>query len=354
MSCVGFLSCVSWPFSHWDQIASENSSDNWKGYVAKNAKAVILYVLEAIVIEHMEAMVPEIPRVVQVLVSLCGAAYCDVSFLDSVLHLLKPLISYSLNKVSDEERLLVDDSCLNFESLCFDELFDNIRQKTENLNSSAEKVYSRALTIFILASVFCDLSIQRKKEMLQSLIFWAEFAAFEPTTSFHDYLSAFQSVMESCKALLVQTLRAFGAIPLQLPPFSVVSSGALSSNSLELQSWFLNVSDSACPSQKLENNKPDDSIVNEKVYHLSAQEIAEFSKDLEALIFKLNPTVELCWNLHHQLAKKLTIALAQCLIYSRCLSSIARDAHNAEADDSENPLSCKSVDQFSSSLEDWS
>ena len=345
-----FAELCSWPFSHWDQIASENSSDNWKGYVAKNAKAVILYVLEAFVLEHMEAMVPEMPRVVQVLVSLCGAAYCDVSFLDSVLHLLKPLISYSLNKISDEERLLVDDSCLNFESLCFDELFNNIRQKNENQNSSAEKVYSRALTIFILASVFCDLSIQRKREMLQSLIFWAEFTAFEPTTSFHDYLSAFQSVMENCKALLVQNLRALGAIPLQFPPFTDVCSGALSGNSLESQSWFLNdICDSTCPSkvsQKLENNNSDASIVNEKVYQLSAEEIAEFSKDLEALIVKLNPTVELCWTLHHQLAKKLSIALAQCLMYSRCLSSIARDVHNAEEDDSENPSSCKSVDQF--------
>ncbi|XP_075644517.1 uncharacterized protein LOC142615660 isoform X3 [Castanea sativa] len=345
-----FAELCSWPFSHWDQIASENSSDNWKGYVAKNAKAVILYVLEAFVLEHMEAMVPEMPRVVQVLASLCGAAYCDVSFLDSVLHLLKPLISYSLKKISDEERLLVDDSCLNFESLCFDELFNNIRQKNENQNSSAEKVYSRALTIFILASVFCDLSIQRKREMFQSLIFWAEFTAYEPTTSFHDYLSAFQSVMESCKALLVQNLRAFGAIPLQFPPFNDVGSGALSGNSLESQSWFLNdVCDSTCPnkvSQKLENNNSDASIVNEKVYQLSAEEIAEFSRDLEALIVKLDPTVELCWTLHYQLAKKLSIALAQCLMYSRCLSSIARDVHNAEEDDSENPSSCKSVDQF--------
>jgi hypothetical protein len=345
-----FSELCSWPFPHREEIASQNSSDNWKGYVAKNAKAVILYILEAIVIEHMEAMVPEIPRVVQVLVSLCRAAYCDVSFLDSVLNFLKPIISYSLHKVSDEERLLVDDSCFNFESLCFDELFDNIRLKNESQNSSAEKVYSRALTICILASVFCDLSIKRKREMLQSLIFWADFTAFEPTTSFHDYLSAFQCVIERCKALLVQTLRVFGAIPLQFPPLSDVSSSVLSGNSLESHSWFLgDVCHSSSPtkvSEKLENNNSDAGILNAEVCHLSTEEIEEFSKDLEALIAKLNPTVELCWNLHQQLAKKLTIDLAECFMYSRCLSLIARAVHNAEEDGSENPSPSKSTDQF--------
>ena len=33
-------------------------------------------------------------------------------------------------------------------------------------------------------------------------------------------------------------------------------------------------------------------------------------------------------------------------MYSRCLSLIARDAHNAEEDDGDNPPLFKSVDQF--------
>ncbi|KAF5451858.1 hypothetical protein F2P56_026920 [Juglans regia] len=346
-----FSELCSWPFSHGDKIASENGSSKWKGYVAKNAKAVILYILEAIITEHMEAMAPEIPRVVQVLVSLCGTAYCDVSFLDSVLCLLKPIVSYSLHKMSDEERLLPDDSCLNFESLCFDELLENIRQKKENQNSSAEKVSSQALTIFILASVFCDLSIQCKREILQSLIFWADFTAFEPTTSFHDYLSAFQRVIESCKALLVQTLRMFGAIPLQLPPFSDAMSVPLPVTSLGSHAWFLSdVCHSSClneVSEKLGNESSNAAIVNEKVYQLSIEEIAEFSKDLEALISKLNPTAELCWNLHPQLSRKLTISLAECFVYSRCLSLIAQQVHNAAEDDSKSHLPFNSADQFS-------
>ncbi|XWS58642.1 hypothetical protein CRYUN_Cryun08bG0052000 [Craigia yunnanensis] len=342
-----FSDLCSWPFFHKDQATSQSSSNNLKGYVAKNAKAIILYVLEAIVVEHMEALVPEIPRVVQVLVSLCRASFCDVSFLDSILRLLKPIISYSLNKVSDEEKFLVGDSCQNFESLCFDELFSNIRQRNENQDSSVEKVFSRALTIFILASVFPDLSFQRRREILQSLTLWADFTAFEPTTSFHDYLCAFNGVMESCRVLLLQNLRVSHFVPLQLPPYS--DSRKLGESGSEHFSWFLNdILHCSTPnetSEKLESNSFDAVVVNEKDYNLSEEEIEEFTKDLEGLISKLYPTFEQCWSLHLQLAKKLTITSAQCFMYSRCFSSVAPVIHNAEGDNNENSFPSKSVDQ---------
>ncbi|KAG4176144.1 hypothetical protein ERO13_A11G225700v2 [Gossypium hirsutum] len=342
-----FSDLCSWPFVQKDQ-ATFQSSNHLKGYVAKNAKAIILYILEAIVVEHMEALVPEIPRVVQVLVSLCRASYCDVSFLDSVLHLLKPIITYSLHKVSDEEQLLVGDSCHNFESLCFDELFSNIRQKNENEDSSIEKVFSRALTIYILASVFSDLSFQRRREILQSLTLWADFTAFEPTTTFHDYLCAFNGVMGSCKVFLLQNLRAYNFIPLQLPGSS--DSRTFDESGSESFSWFLNdilpCSSLNETSEKVETNNTDAVVLNEKDYHLSEEEIKEFTKDLEGLIPKLYPTIEQCWSLHLQLAKKLAITLAQCFIYSRCLSSVAPGIHNAEGDISENPLASKSIDQL--------
>ncbi|KAK8589936.1 hypothetical protein V6N13_088740 [Hibiscus sabdariffa] len=342
-----FSDLCSWPFFQKDQTTSQ-SSNHLKGYVAKNAKAIILYILEAIVVEHMEALVPEIPRVVHVLVSLCKASYCDVSFLDSVLHLLKPIITYSLHKVSDEEQLLVGDSCHNFESLCFEELFSNIRQRNENDDGSVAEVFSRALTIFILASVFPDLSFQRRREILQSLTLWADFTDFEPTTTFHDYLCAFNSVMGGCKVFLLQNLKVSNFIPLQLPDSS--NSRTLGESDSESFSWFLNdASPCSCPngtSEKRESNNTDAVVSSEKDYCLSGEEISEFTKDLEGLIPKLYPTIEKCWPLHLQLAKKLTITLARCFIYSRCLSSIAPAVHNAEGDNSENPLPSKSVDQL--------
>ncbi|XP_062098879.1 uncharacterized protein LOC133804752 isoform X2 [Humulus lupulus] len=336
-----FSELCLWPFYHVDQMTSQSSYDYLKGYIAKNAKVVVLYVLETIITEHMEAMVPEIPRVVQVLLSLSKASYCDVSFIDSVLCLLKPIISYTLSKVSDEERLLHDDSCLNYESLCFDELFNNIRSDG-NQDRTTEEMYSRGLTIFILASVFPDLSIQRRREMLQSLLSWANFTAFEPTSSFYDYLFAFQNVMKSCKLLLVQMLQLFGAIPLQ------PSTGRLPDDSLDSHLGFLSDvyqnSLNKAPI-KLEDSS-DAANVNQKVLDLSTEEIEEFSKDLEVLIIKLNPAIDSCWNLHHQLAKKLTITSAECFIYLRCLSSVAQKADDVQDIDSETSSTSKSVDHF--------
>ncbi|CAK7341723.1 unnamed protein product [Dovyalis caffra] len=323
-----FSDLCSWPFFQKSQITTQNSYAHLKGYVGKNAKAIILYILEAIVIEHMEAMVPEIPRVVQVLVSLCRASYCDVSFLDSIMHLLKPIISYSLCK----------------------ELFLDIRQKNESPDVTVGKDYSRALTIFILASVFGDLSVQRRREILQSLTLWADFAAFEPTTSFHDYLCAFQTVLESCKVLLVKASRAFGILQLQWPHVSDSSTGTACDSSTEMHSWFLSdVFHSSSPPKISEELKSDifyDIASKQKDCNLPVEEIEDFSNDLEDLIAKLNPTIELCWNLHHRLAKKLTITSAQCFMYSRCLSSIVPQVQNSEENDSESSYAFKPVDQF--------
>uniref|UniRef100_A0A6N2NGC7 Uncharacterized protein n=1 Tax=Salix viminalis TaxID=40686 RepID=A0A6N2NGC7_SALVM len=345
-----FSDLCSWPFFQKNQITSQSSNVHLKGYVAKNAKTIILYILEAIIIEHMEAMVPEIPRVVQVMVSLCRASYCCVSFLDSIIHLLKPIISYSLSKVSAEEKKLVDDSCLNFEALCFEELFLDIRQKNESQDLTAGKDCSRALTIFILASVFGDLSFQRRREILQSLILWVDFTSFEPTTSFHDYICAFQTVLESCKILLVKTLRVFGVCQLQMPHVSDTSTGTLNENRTENHSWFLSeVFHNSCEpkiSEELESNIFDDIASKHKDGNLSVEEIEDFSNDLENLIAKLNPNIELCWNLHHQLAKKLTITSAQCLMYSRCLSSIVLQVQNTQENESEKSSVFKPVDWF--------
>ncbi|KAJ9563540.1 hypothetical protein OSB04_008700 [Centaurea solstitialis] len=319
-----FSDLCSWPLlqKEDDEIPSSKRSPLFKGFLAKNAKAIILYVLEAIVTEHMEAMVPEIPRVVQVLQSLCKTSYCDVAFLDSVLGLLKPIISYSLRKASSEESQLVGgDSCLDFESLCFNELFNNIRNHSENQVTPVEQGYSRAPTILVLASVFLDLSLQRKREILQSLIFWADFASFEPTTSFYDYLSAFRVVIESCITLLVERLQVLGVIPIKIPLNSKVNGVSCDDNS-ESHTRFL------VDAFKGQDNS------------------AEFSKDLEGLVSKLNPTIELCWKLHYQLAKKLAVVSAQCYVYSRCLSSVLeKDSTFSETEKEGVVVSHSSVDR---------
>ncbi|KAK4397490.1 hypothetical protein Sango_1585600 [Sesamum angolense] len=351
-----FSDLCSWPFLQTEnaQILFQHKPDYFKGFVAKNAKAVILYILEAIVVEHMEPMVPEIPRVVQVLVSLCRSSYCDVPFLDSILSLLKPIIAYSLSKVSGEENPLADDSCDNFESLCFNELFNSIKYGDKNQGTPTEKGECQALAIYTLAAFFGDLSFHRKTELLQSTIFWAEFASFEGTNTFHDYICAYQVLMENCRDLLIATSRAWGVIPVKISLHS--DTRICIGDYTKSSSWFLSDLCKSSPIEVSEKHQDDDHAVADvrhKVCQLNLEEVKSLSKHLEALISKLNPTLEQCWKLHYKLCKKLALTCAECFMYSQCLSLIAEKVSVSsgveEVCDSsglENLLPSKFVDEF--------
>ncbi|KAK4379591.1 hypothetical protein RND71_001453 [Anisodus tanguticus] len=315
-----FSDFCSWPFVREEnQLYCRKSTGFAKGFVAKNAKAIVFYVLEAIVAEHMEALVPEVPALMQVLVSLCRSSYCDVSFLSSVLQLVKPIISYSLGKCSANENLVSDESCLNLESLCFDELFETI--KDENQSTPREDGVCRAMSIFVLASVFPDLSFQSKVELLQYSISCADFASCEPTTSFHDYLCAYQALVENCKVMLLETLRGWGVIPYTMPQLSEMDISVPCDDRSEQHSDFL-LDIYCCSTEMNETNMYDNSVVNKKS-QLKVVEVGRFLKELEALISKLNPTIERCFRIHHKLAKSLAIASAESFVYSRCLSLVA-------------------------------
>ncbi|KAK2405981.1 hypothetical protein QL285_041771 [Trifolium repens] len=331
---------ISWPFSFTSSIGG----DNLKGYNAKNARTIILYILEAIIAEHMEAMVPETPKLVHVLLSLSCSSYCDVPFLESVLCLLKPIISYSLSKVSRDERLLEADSCLNFEELCFNVLLSKIKHK-DDIKLPEDKEYNVALGIFILASIFPDLSIQYRRDFLQSLLSLVNFADSEPTTSLYDYLSAFQCVMDNCKLLLVNALTASGVIPLQLPPFPRVSVGGLSDDNLP-NPWFLSDICRHSFENDVHNVEHNNSAADDDHCHLPSEDLEGFSKDIEVLISELTPAIERCWNLYHQISRKLTISSAECFVFSKCLTSISRKFHKCEDDDQNSSLA-KSSDLFS-------
>ncbi|KAK4768581.1 hypothetical protein SAY87_003722 [Trapa incisa] len=342
-------SCLS-PFCQKDSSVSPTYANSLKGYIGKNAKSIILYILESIVVEHMHAMVHEIPRLVHVLISLCKAAYSDVLFLDSVMRLLNPIILYSMKKFS-EEALLTDDSCVNFESLCFGELFNEIAEEREVGAHSSGKLCKRPLIIFVLASLLPDFSLQRRKDALQFLLVWADFTASESTASFHDYLCAFQCMLDRCKLLLSQSLSKYGTIPLQLPETVGTGTSLSDDGSSKSNMWFLN--DILCvelPIEAAEDVGTNALTLGKKINNLSVEEIKEFTKHLEYLIEKLCLTVENCWMFHHQLTKKLVILAAECFIYSRCLSSLIENSHHSEYAVNADPEAFKSVDQH---LESW-
>ncbi|CAN4126089.1 unnamed protein product [Withania somnifera] len=332
-----------WPFVREEnQLSCRRSSGFAKGFVAKNAKAIVFYVLEAIVTEHMEALVPEVLTLMQVLVSLCKSSYCDVSFLSSVLQLVRPIISYSLGKCSANENLVSDNSCFNLESLCFDELFDII--KDENHSTPREDGLCRARPVFVLASVFPDLSLQRKVELLQYSISCADFTSCEPTTTFHDYLCAYQALVGNCRVLLLETLRSWGVIPYTTSPLSEMDISAPCDDRSERHSTFL-LDISCCSTEMNEINMNDNAVVNKKS-QLKVVEVGRFLKDLEALISKLNPTIEHCFRIHHKLAKRLALVSAESFVYSRCLSLVAEKVPVSEGSEEGVLLKSESISDF--------
>lgn len=314
-----FSDLCMWPYPGTanNHHAVGKGAKNLKGCMAVNAKVIVLYLLESIVSEHMEAMVSEMPRIAQLLVSLCRAPYFDVAFLDSALRLLQPLISYFLRKANDDVSRKL--SCLDFE-LNFEELFDSIRCRKEYQDVPGENKLRGSLMIFILGALFLDLSSKRKIEILFSLLEWVDFTVAEPTSSFYDYLCAFHKVFDSCHVLLAQTLNQCGSLnPLMKTELSEHKNSGLDNISYSPMGF----------TDSLETEDIDGSVASDLSDHgfhyLSTDDIKEFSESLQRLISKLTSSIEVSWKLHHQLAMKLTYKLAKCLLLSRCLYSTIQD-----------------------------
>lgn len=333
-----FSDLCSWPFLP--------ERKGLKGFVTKNAKAVIHFIFESILSEHMEAMVPEIPRLVEMLASLCRSSYCDVAFLDSILRLLKPLISYSLHKAFKEEHSLGDDSCLNFESLCFNELLGDIKEIDGGQGPAKGNGHHKALTVFVLASVLPDLSFHGKTEILQASLFCADFASYEPTTDFHDYLCAYQTLMDSCKSLLIQMVRECGAVPVKKSMDSESNIESYDDYSESCLQFLLDICDSATDiSEKLNSNSDSTICMNGRVFPFSTEEVKIFLEELHDLIDKLSLTLDLCFKVHYKLAKKLMMTSAECFIYSKFLSSIEKKFHVLIGIEKDSLLHSNLVDQ---------
>ncbi|OAY73554.1 hypothetical protein ACMD2_02487 [Ananas comosus] len=307
-----FSEMCLWPYSGNPKGHSSVASagDCLKACTAVNAKGIVLYVLESIVARHMEAIVPEMPRVAKILVSLCRASYTDVAFLESVLSLLRPLISYFLRKVGDNERLLTNVSLYqDFELSSFEELFDIISCREESEDASRQKSIRLSLVIFILGSLFPDFSFSKKIEILKSLLGWVDFTTSEPTSSFYDYLSAFQKVMDSCEAVLVQYLTSLG---FDIPIDRILLSEESSSGQRVVKS-----------TEDLGSDKPDSGLSIREIDCLSALDIKEFYVGIGKLISQLIPAIEVSWKLHYQLALRLSFSIAKCELLSRCLYAIS-------------------------------
>ncbi|XP_057857616.1 uncharacterized protein LOC131066784 isoform X2 [Cryptomeria japonica] len=338
-----------------DQYAHVDASDDiLKGVVVSNVKCILLHILEVIVLEHMEAIIPEIPRVIQVLLSLCSSSYCDVPLLDSVLSALKPLISYTVATASASEKFVEDDpSSMNFESLCFDALINQLESGPEQKKGTMVNTSQGALLIFLAGSLLSDLSISRRRQLMQSLLQWAKFTGFQATTTYYNYLCAFRKVLEGCNSLVQETLRDLGASLMNEHPCSKKDSidfickelsvlelcdrgrKTLDLYGVQQQEERSMVADSF--QVKDQTNTGDGDIIehgtkragSNALQHFSCiSDVEDFTKSLEALIFMLSPTIEICWKFHSQMTRKLSQTGAACLLYSGFLLSNYQSIHS--------------------------
>ncbi|XP_020597126.1 uncharacterized protein LOC110036913 isoform X2 [Phalaenopsis equestris] len=307
-------------------LTTASSFDCLKGYTATNAKGVVLYLLESLVTVHMKSMLPEMTRVARILISLCKTSYCDVAFLDSVLRLLRPLISFSLKRLNLDEKLLADAaSSKDFELLNFEELFDSIKNKRDLQDGSGEDKFQGSLMIFILGTLFPDLSLKRKIDILQSLLLWVGFTS-EQTTSFYNYLCAFKKVFDSCEMLLEQQLEQYGFL---LPYEGLHLVGPRETVSLQgkadLSSPFSDNGDQRVTEQPAHEFNSSDTLADLpdlEIHYISNEEMKEFLEVLEALVLKLIPEIEKSWKLHHKLANQLTVKIARCFLLCSCLKFV--------------------------------
>uniref|UniRef100_A0A0E0MBA4 DNA-repair protein Xrcc1 N-terminal domain-containing protein n=1 Tax=Oryza punctata TaxID=4537 RepID=A0A0E0MBA4_ORYPU len=318
-----FSEMCLWPYLEniREHLAFANGVNSLKGNIAAKAKAVVFYLFESIVAEHLEVIVPEMPRMVHILVSLCRASYTDVAFLDSVLCLMKPMISHFLRKSTDNGNVSGDiTECSDFELLCFEELFETIQFGKQSEDTPGNKNQVPFL-IFILGSLFPDLSFKRRIEILGSLLVWVDFGSSDPSSLLCSYLQGFQAFIDGCETILVQNIELFG--------MSVLSARNQSTE-------FAN---SASPDDTMELNKKAQASVPQvqrksTEYHENGENskgidslhtvcMKEFCVALERFVSNLAPSIESSWKWHLQLASRLSLSIAKCLLYAKCLKSIA-------------------------------
>ncbi|XP_039832915.1 uncharacterized protein LOC120693528 isoform X2 [Panicum virgatum] len=320
-----FSELCLWPYLEGikEHLIVANRVSYLRGSIAANAKAVVFYLLESIITEHMEAIIPEMPRIVHILVSLCRASYTDVAFLRSVLCLMKPLITYFLRKGTDDTKVLghVTEGT-NFELLCFEELFEIVRRGKNSEDASVDKIQV-PLLIFILGSMFPDFSFERRIEMLGSFLVWVDCISSDPPSLLCSYLQGFQTLFDGCETVLVQNIELLGVSILSVTGQSIESTDSLGvdgtmqleKNTQDSEEQILMKSTAYCENDGSHKGS----------YSLHPSSIIEFCGALEKFISHLTPSIEGSWKWHHQLASGLSLSIAKCLLFGKLLKSIAQE-----------------------------
>ncbi|KAJ7549300.1 hypothetical protein O6H91_07G048500 [Diphasiastrum complanatum] len=343
-----------------------------KGFAVENVKYIVTHLLEVIVIHHMEAILPELPRILDVLLSLCRSSYCDVTLLDSVLSVLKPIISHAAataatNRYTTEDLV----SSVSFEGLCFDAMMEALRSGPVG---DLERSSSGSLLLFLAGSLLSDISMLRRIELISSFSKWVNFTDSNLTNSYYDFIFAFQRILEVCCSLLegsleevdISTFRGIPPCPSETsnsptmpnhsltPPSTPQRSSVMSADigscingmdpdaeslvipkTLETESNEANedgdrllgppseVSEVNCELQGDDQHIGDPDLDAQKVPipDLTDTNLMDFVHCLEALLIALGPPLERSWKVHAQLTLKLTRVRSHCILYLRYIAT---------------------------------
>ncbi|KAJ1296047.1 hypothetical protein BS78_01G269200 [Paspalum vaginatum] len=320
-----FSELCLWPYLECikEHLVVANKVSYLRGNIAANAKAVVFYLLESIVTEHVETIIPEMPRIVHILVSLCRASYTDVAFLKSVLCLMRPLISHFLGKGKNDTKVLGHTmEGNNFELLCFEELFEVVRSGKSSEDTAGEKIQV-PLLMFILGSMFPDFSFERRIEILGSLLVWMDCISSDPPSLLCSYLQGLQILIDGCETVLVQNIELLGVSILSATSQSIESSNSSGVDGIIQAEKNLQDTEEQVLTKSTEYFEKDGS--QKGFCSLQPSNVIEFCGALDKFISHLTTFVEGSWKWHHQLASALSLSMGKCLLFAKFWKSVAQE-----------------------------
>lgn len=358
-----FLGLCQDPFCLPDERPNQaqwaNGNLDIKGSAASNARSVILRLLEVIVLEHIDAILPELPRVMRVVLALCSSSYCDARLFESVMMALKPIISHSTASAAAVElHVAPNGPSVTFESLCFDMILEQLKSGPNHRQQGFETEPRKALLLFLSGFILSDLSQVKRNDLLSSLVSWTDLKAHGAKETLHVYLSAFLKILEECAFLLAAGGDAKTLLPISRSleagrskpspdvvdrskantPSSTSSLGITGTEYEDLSKVdYLDAQPQRPQSDETEscagfqlveregatlftdnNNVEQDKMPRTRCPRASS-EATEFREKVQKLVISLSPSLETAWRLHPQLTAKVSRSAASCLFYSSVL-----------------------------------
>ncbi|KAG0598738.1 hypothetical protein M758_12G097000 [Ceratodon purpureus] len=309
-----------------------------RGFTLGNARYVIMRLLEVILLEHVEAILPELSRVFQVVISLCSSSYCDVTLLEAVLKALKPIISHATSSASNTE------GETSVEILSYETVMQQLKAALSK--SKEENGAQDALALFLGGFLLSSVSYTRRNNVLIALKSWVDSRSFGTYTgSLLDTLSALQKLLDECLALLKeiagencshsieknhvtgkQGLHSLvdGANPLVLgTPDSEALDSSLGGDTTEgtvsgeRDVEVVNGDVDAVDVETLETLEPlGEKDVERPGWNKPSQDTLLFRQKVQELALALGPSLEISMKLHPQVTSRVAVLAAQCLYYA--------------------------------------